>query len=174
MIAKPKTPSHTVISAVNAYLMARAYAETMKEAVDAVYLEVLTDLPLYTDKAPGRRGGTARQILTQGDMYLSSNEAGIEQTYSEVNHILRERGIKPDDMPDGHCPYLTADHLQTQAEWLVIDCGAEWLEIENHKDFRHKLLCNGLDKYHQFTDLIVKMVVSQPGYKNPLTGKAVA
>ena len=40
-------------------------------------------------------------------------------------------------------------------------------------DFRHKLLCAGLDKYRQFIDLVVGLVVNAPGFKNPLTGQEV-
>jgi hypothetical protein len=44
-----------VENAVNAYLLARAYAETMRESVDKVYAAVLVDIPMFDDIKLGVR-----------------------------------------------------------------------------------------------------------------------
>jgi hypothetical protein len=70
------------------------------------------------------------------------------------------------------CPALTAESLQNDAEHLIIDAVAEM--IGDSDDLAHNLICAGLDKYYQFIDLAVKMVVNMPGFKNPLTGEVAA
>ena len=167
----PQDIPQSVKSAVNAYLMARTYAECMREKVNEVYKESLEIFPLYTDLE--RRGGDKTQrIYDPSKMYLSKDEETCKDVYADVDFHLRKRNIKPESMPDGHSPALTAEHLQTQAQWLIIDTAGEMLGETG--DFQHKLLCNGLDKYNQFIDLVVKMVVNMPGFKNPLTGRKAA
>ena len=167
----PQDIPQGVKSAVNAYLMARTYAECMREKVNEVYKESLGIFPLYTDRNK-RRGGKSERIYDPEKMYLSKDDETCKDVYADVDFHLRKRNIKPESMPDGHCPALTAEHLQTQAQWLIIDTAGEMLGETG--DFQHKLLCAGLDKYHEFIDLVVKMVVNMPDFANPLTGRKVA
>jgi hypothetical protein len=172
MKSKPKmsevlTPALT--SAVNAYLMARTYAEVMTEKVEAVYLAILTECPVYGDLVPRRTGGEPVQILKSRDLYLCSNEALCQDVYEEANKRLRALKLKPADMKDEFCPALVAQRIQTDAENLLIEIAGKPFGITNQK-----LLCsaNGLKNRQEFIDLNVKLVVSQSGYKNPLTQKA--
>jgi len=165
-----KQVTQAVKSSVNAYLMARAYAETMREKVDEVYKETLDIFPLYTDLE--RRGGDKTQrIYNPGRMYLSKDDETCKDVYADVNFQLRKKGIKPDSMPDGHCPALTAEHIVVKTKHLLIDSMAEMLGEDD--DFQHKLLCAGLDKYQEFIDLAVRLVVNMPGFKNPLTKEEI-
>ena len=159
-----------VKSSVNAYLMARARAEVMTEKVDAVYEDILTETPLYADLEM-RGHDEPFQILKPKDMYLSTDEDFCAEVYAEANKRLREMGLKPDDMPDGHCPALVAQNLQRDCEWLIIDNAAEMLGYDG-KELHHKLLCAGLEKYHQFIDLVCKLVVNLPDFENPLKRRA--
>ena len=154
-----------VKSAVRAYLMARAYAETMREKVDEVYREILTECPVYADQF-----GHTEQILNSKDLYLCSDDTLCQDAFEIANHRLRAVGLKPDNMPDSHCPALVAENIQMEAEQLVIDNMAEALGQEGKKpgDFRHRLICSGLDKYHQFIDLACKLVINAPGFEPPL------
>ncbi len=150
-------------SCVNAYLMARAYAETMREKVDAIHREILTECPIYADKHEGR------QIFKSGDLYLCTNDALCQDFYEEADKRLRAAKLKPDNMPVDHCPALVAEHLQVKTEWLLIGAAGEPFGITNDK-----LLCtpNGLENRQKFIDLVVSLIVNQPDFKNPLTGKA--
>lgn len=173
-ITKPEI-TQAVKSSVNAYLMARAYAETMREKVDVVYKETLEIFPLYTDltsrRISKRRRCKPERIYDPERMYLSADEETCKEVYADVNHQLRKQGIKPETMPDDYCPALTAEHLQTKTEHILIDAAAEMLGETG--DFRHRALCLGLDKYKQFIDLVVSLVVNLPDFKNPLTGQEV-
>lgn len=151
-----------VKSYVNAYLMARAYAETMRAKVDAIHRDILTECPIYADVH-----GHTQQIFKSGDLYLCSNDALCRDFYDESNKRLRAAKLKPDDMPVDHCPALVAEHLQVKCEWALIEAAGRPFGITNDK-----LLCNGLKTRQEFIDLVCKMVVKLPGYKNPLTGKA--
>jgi len=148
-------------SAVKAYLMSRAYAETMREAVDKIEREILKECPLTNDLEINR-GKPAREITEPKHVYLCDNDDLLEEHYTAVNHRLRAEGLKPDDMPDDHCPALVAEHLQMDAEHLVVESTAEMLGEE---DFLHRLICHGMDKYHKFIDLVTGMIVNMPGFE---------
>lgn len=171
----PEQIPQSVKSAVNAYLMARTYAECMREKVNEVYKETLEIFPLYTDMYADleskRRRVEVKRIYDPADMYLSKDEDTCKDVYKDVDFQLRKKGLKPDSMPNDHCPALVAEHLQTKTERILIDAATEMLG--QNGNFRHTLLCNGLDKYYQFIDLVVKLVVNLQGFKNPLTGKRV-
>jgi hypothetical protein len=123
LTAKDVTPA--LKSSVNAYLVARAFAEVMRERVNVVYQEVLQIHPLYEDMETRRRGkGEPKRIFNPDRMYLSTDEETCSEVYAEVNLTLRERGIKQPETPDDHCPALVAEHLQTKAEHLIIESAA--------------------------------------------------
>lgn len=169
LIMQDVTPA--VKSSVRAYLMARAYAETMRAAVNPVYRESLEIHPLYTDRdelrAPSRRKPKER-ILDVDKMYLSKDDETCKEVYADVNFQLRKMGLKPASMPDDHCPALVAEHIQVKTQWLLIECAAEMMGIENPKDFNNRLLCNGLETHRKFIDLVVGLVVNLPGFESPL------
>ena len=163
---KPKIQdvlTQEVKSCVSAYLLARAYAKTMRDEVDAIHLQILTQCPVYADKSDGR------QILTSGELYLCTDDALCRDFYDEADKRLRAAKLKPSDMPTDHCPALVAEHLQTKTEWLLIAAAGEPFGITNDK-----LLCskNGLENRQKFIKLVVGLVVNSPGFRSPLTGKA--
>ncbi len=170
-ITKTKAPPQSVRSAVNAYLMQRAYAETMRQAVDEVHLAILTQCPIYANRYRGDHSGTGELILKSGNLYLAAeeDEAEVQEFYSEANHRLRECGLKPKGMKDSHCPALVEEHNRIKTEWLLCECGAEMLGVDDPKNFHNDLLCHGLAKVQEFIDLLCGLVVNEPGYKNPMT-----
>ena len=148
-------------SAVQAYLMQRAMAETMRAKVDAIHREILEECPVYADK---RDGGD--QILRSRDLYLCSDEALCEDFYAESDHLLKKAGIKPETMPRDHCPALVEEHNLTKVEWVLLnDIAGPHFGVDNDR-----LLCAGLEKRQQFLDLIVGAVVNSPKFENPLQG----
>lgn len=152
--------------AVNAVLMAKAYAEIKREQVDAVKLELLTE-SVYKVAEEFQERGRPERIITPKYDWLMSDEDSTDYL-ANVNHIERERGIKPKEMPDEHCPALCAEHVQIQAENLLIDTA--WPLVSDNEQGRNMLYGEMREK---FLDLVCKLVVNRPGYKNPLTGKAV-
>lgn len=147
----------TVKSLVGAYLMARVLAESMREQVNAIYLDILTECPIYGD----RDGG---QILDPGHLYLCSNMSLVQDAWAEADRRERKAGLKPVGMLNSHCPALVAEHGLLKVEWEIIKTSGEKLGITNTK-----LLCAGGSKMRQkFIDLVVGLVISLPDFKSPL------
>ena len=157
-----KEITSAVKSAVNAYLLARAHANTMREIVNKYYKEALEIYPLYTD-----RHKKAEQIYDVKRMYLSEDEQTCEDVYNDVEYRLRRDGIKPPEMPDGQCPALVAESIQRDAENLIIEATGEMLGMDiDSLEIKTRLLHMG--KYYEYIDLVCKLVVNLPDFKNPL------
>ena len=166
MTAKDVTQS--VKTSVSAYLMARAYAETMRERVDKIESAILVECPLPNDLEQ-KRGLAARQITDPNHVYLCTNDDYLQDYFQETDKRLREAGYKPDDMSKDHCPALVAEHLQTETEWILLDCASDMMKMGlDGQELNHRLLCKGMDKRQEFIDLVVGLVVNLPDFKNPL------
>ena len=155
-IANKVTPA--LKSAANAYLLARAYHETMREKVDEVYREILTEIPVYADQFDH-----TEQILDVKNLYLCSDDEECKDVYAEGNKRLREMGLKPDDMPDSHCPALVAERDQRDAERAIFEAASVMLELElTGQELNNGLLCmkKGLEKRQEFIDATVGLILS--------------
>lgn len=166
--------TQSVKSAVNAYLMARTLAECEKEKIDGMARKILESATYYTDINITREPKSKR-ITEPEKAWLMENEKHHEYLIS-LRKATEKAGYKIKPIPGEPeysylCPALTAESTQRDAEHLLIDATAEMLG--ESKDFRHNLICAGLEKYYHFIDLIVKAVVNMPGFKNPLTGKVI-
>lgn len=159
----PDSITPAIKSGVNAVLIARAYAETMRTEVNKVYAEILTECPVYAD-----RWGETKQILNPDDLYLCGNEDLVADAYAEANVRLRKLGLKPAEMLDDNCPALVAETLLIDAQHVLVGAAEEVFQGITID----KLLCAGLDKYKQWIDLLCGLVISLPDFHNPLTGKA--
>lgn len=170
LTAKDVTPA--VKSAVNAYLMARARAEVLRSKVDKIHRQILTEIEFYNDLEVEH--GKAKERITEPKYtYLCEDKAALERYFLESDKRERLAGLKPDDMPVDHCPACTAEWEQTQIEWLMLDCASEMLHMDiDGQELNHRLLCKGLETRQQFIDLIVKLVINLPDFRNPLTRKA--
>ena len=144
---------------VNAFLMAKTYALCMRERVDEVQRAILAECPLDTDPQWIEKGRTDEKITDPKHTYLAT-EVHFRDYQEECNHRLRKLGIKPDDMPDEHCPALVAEHLQVQAEWLLLEYG--WNAIGGADNGWKNLYGPEREK---FLDLMCKIVVNHPKYK---------
>ena len=146
-------------SAVNAYLMAKAYAMTMRERVDEVQRAILAECPLYIDPQWIEKGRQEEKITDPKHTYLAT-DTDSKLYFEECNWRERKLGIKPKDMPDEHCPALVAEHLQVQAEWLLLECG--WNAIGGEEGGWENMYGKNREK---FIDLMCKIVVNHPEYK---------
>lgn len=169
MKTKAEQVAESCETAVNAVLMARAYYEVKREQVDAIKREELALCYYYVaEEHAERRGGVGERITEPGLDWLMSEERFAEY-HHQINKVERERGIKPDTMPDEHCPACVAETVLMQAERLLIDIA--WpLISEDGSESGNGLLYG--DRRKLFLDLVCKLVVNRLGYKNPLTGKA--
>lgn len=156
-----------VVQAVDTYLLARTTLEVMQEENDKVYAEVLQRIPIWmsaTKWTERTKTGLKfpKQILTEKEIYLA-DDAEWEKIYREADKIFKERKYKPEDMDWNHDHLYQLKENLIEAEHLIASICAPAFDLTAEKLFEH------WTQYKQFIDLIVKLVVNQPGYVNPLT-----
>jgi hypothetical protein len=169
----PADVTPAVKSAASAVLMARAYAQSMRKQVNAIETAILAECPLFVadikSDAP-----TPERITDPAYVWMTDLDSPqYHEHLAETNRRLRAAGLKPDDMADAHCPALIAESIQRDAVHILIHAAAEMMDTGSGNDFCHKLLCSGMPKYCYFVDLLCKLVVNLPDFRNPLTGKTV-
>ena len=164
MKTKAESIAYACEAAVDAVLMARAYAEVKRDQVDAIKRDELALCHYYVAEEHAKRRGVGERITEPGLDWLMSEER-FSEYIMQIKKVERERGVKPDDMPDDHCPACVAETVRMQAERLLIDTA--WPLVSEDGSERGKGMLYG-DKRQLFLDLICKMVVNRPGYKNPL------
>ena len=155
--------------AVNAVLLAKAYAKIKREQVDAVSRRILAE-GVYLVAPDRQEHGRKNERITEPRYDWLMSDANFSGYHAKRNAILLEAGIKPADMPDDHCPALVAEHLLVKAEWVLLETAWALVAPDQPADGWEDLYDEMRKK---FIDLVIKMVVNRPGYKNPLTGKAV-
>lgn len=178
-----KSIPQSVKSAVDAYMLARTMAESEREKVDAIKRNILETADYWPCDEWSERGIERKPIRDPKHAYLM-DEKEWQSYSSDVRYALEMAGydIKQTEKTDPYwsylCPALCAESVQHDAERLLIRLGAEMLGVEKPGDFNNMLLCcfkdgkTGLQHRAEFIDLICKVVVNLPDYKNPLTGKA--
>lgn len=150
---------------VSSYLLARAYYEVTRDAVDAIYEVILQEIPLYANQPfTHRTGDHGLRITRVKDMYLSLDEDICAEIYYEAHIRLIKAGIKPKDMPQDNCPALVAESMLSNIRHeLVTETGKD-LDVTVNK-----LLCghDGLNRLQQWVDLVCKAVMSMPDFEPP-------
>ena len=151
------TLTRGLVDAVAEYLARRAEAEVVREAVDAVYSAVLAERPVMVDAEYRGRRCPAERITTQAMLHMASDSGWAAVCEAATARLLAD-GIKPADMDPAYCPALVAEERQHKAAVRLIHEGAPLVGEEGDpEDFRHALLCAGLDKYHEFIDLLCRL-----------------
>ena len=164
--------TQNVKSAVSAYLLARTYAEIMREKVDSIQSRILSETTYNVSPEFARRGRKIERIIEPKNTWLMST-ADLHDFLCDVRHECNRAGLETPQATDTtefwsyYCPALVAESLQKDAEHLLIESMAEMIGEASPKDFLHRLLCAGLAKYHHFIDLTVKMTLAHPDYTPP-------
>jgi len=148
---------------VRAYLLARTFYEVTKEKVDAVYAEIMEEIPVYSDaKHRVQRGGKVERIYDHEKLYLTDDDEACRRIWDEADKRLRAAGIKPDNMETDHCPALVARSELSKIQGALIDEAGKGMEITVDR-----LLSAGLDIYNKFIDLVVGATLANPKFKHP-------
>ena len=160
-----------VKSSVNAYLLARTLAECERAKVDTLAHEILKTRIYHADPKFIAMGHAGERITDPDKAWMLEAEEHHDYLI-DLKKAMQGAGYTIKSIPGEpeysyNCPALTAESMQRDAEHLIIDTMAEMLG--ESEELGHNLICAGMDKYHQFIDLAVKMVVNMPGFKNPLT-----
>lgn len=151
MLTKTFTPTQDMINAAKAVFAAKAWVETIKPTVNGYKKGVLARHQWHIAKQwVGRRGEKDRIILDPADSYLLSDQ-DAQVYYREVNEARKAAGlhVKSEDM----CPLLVAEHAEVKAIWGLFDA----MEGINGVT-QNQLLCAGLDKYKEMTELMLKLL----------------
>lgn len=146
------TMARALRGAVDALLLATAFAQVEREKCDKIQRQLL---------GSGRYGGDGDPRYT----YLLGEEP-CRRYFADLDRAYREAGY---NVEPGHCPALIAECLQTQAEWGLIEAAQEFFpDVTNHR-----LLCgtkdmDGLETRKKYLDLLCGLVINYPGYTSPL------
>jgi hypothetical protein len=108
------------------YCTALAFAQTMREQVDAIAARLLAEeCPLYMDL-----NGRGDRIVAPKDTWLCEDQPALDAYYAAMDRELRAAGLKPDEMEDGYCPALVAEHNAQKLRWAIIDAMAPLVGID--------------------------------------------
>jgi hypothetical protein len=163
----PEDITPAIKSAVNAVLMAKAMALVQRERVDQIERRILAQATYRGMPEWIERGLCPARILDPKETYMIREE-DQEDYRAEWQIAIDALGYK---LPRDHCPALIAEDLQRQAEAVLIEAAEPVFGVTKDQLFQS---AKGLENYRRYIDLLCGLVVKLPGYKNPLTGKAVS
>jgi hypothetical protein len=172
----PKELAKELTPAVNAYLLARTFAECEREKVDAIQQHLLNTASYFTADEHNNRGMKKERITDPKYAWLMA-ESEFHEYWSDVRKALEDKGyvIQPAKDAKGYwdyyCPACTAESLQNDTEHLIVD---QYAELQGEEEFLHRLICAGMETYHKFIDLTVGFVVNSPGFVPPEIKKGAA
>jgi len=158
--------------------MAMANAQVWRERIDTMERDILKredGSPMFRTAEEHLKHGHKEEWITDPKWAWLMSKDDFDEYYAECQFRIKNNGWQIAGECEGHCPALVAEHLQTQAEWALILAAEEFFPgVTNDK-----LLCGtqdtlGLECRQKYLDLLVKLVVNAPGYRNPLTKQAVA
>lgn len=159
-------PTNVKLS-TDAYLLTKAQYEVIKEKVDKVYTEILTEpqFAIYNDMEIRQERATEKRLITDSSkMYLSDDEETCKAIYIEADKRLKALGIKPQEMKTEFCPALVANDQLNKAQRALIESVGQMLD---QPDNFFDLLLRNYSKFNEFVDLSVKMVLAHPDYTPP-------
>ncbi len=114
--------SPKVKAAQLALIAARAFAQVTREKVDA-YIAPVFAAYAFTDEHTGEPITTPRDLYRTGPL----QETECARFYAACDEAHRANGYQ---MPVGHCPALTAEHLETKAENNLLRAALAAMEWE--------------------------------------------
>ena len=147
---KPQDVLPVIQGPVDLLLIATALAQLERERCDKIQRRML---------ATGKYGGDGNPKTT----YLLTDEAA-KRYFADLDQEYLDAGYT---MEPGHCPALTAEYMQTKAEWAMIEAAEPFFGVTNDK-----LLCGvkgmgGLETRQKYLNLLIGFVVNSPGYVPP-------
>lgn len=162
------TLTNEMLSATNAYLMARSLAETLKPVIRQIESDLLKEMPINYDpkySAPGNRMGGDHcigRITNPDELYLADLDSPEVAAYWDALEIKKQERFPDPARPKGHCPYCVADHQRLIAENLMIDTA---VSLHGHKKMTHDTVYG--DDRKQLVHLILGLVINHPQFKAP-------
>ncbi len=152
--------------AVNTLLDAKLIAQVEREKMDKLDAELLQRFEIFTSSRwanGGPRSMPVRRITKEKDLYLADQDSEVMTDYYKARREgIAALGYK---VEGDTCPALVAENLVMDARAEVVKVAGPMFGLG--ADPVQRLMCAGMDKYDEFIDLCMKLVVSFPGYRNP-------
>lgn len=111
--------------AAKAVLMAQAFAELERARVDAYILPIFQTYTFRVNPKWAERYGET--VKAPKDLYLCDEEDKVQNYFEDCDQAHRAHGFTG---PQGHCPALTAEHLHTLAEGLLMELAKDLTGID--------------------------------------------
>lgn len=109
-------------------LMARAYAQLMRERVDAYIQPLFASYTFYVSDDVAARTGRRERITDIKRLYLTNLQGRDYLDFLEdCDHAHRKHGFTG---PAGHCPALVAEELQRKAEYALLLAASDLFGVE--------------------------------------------
>jgi hypothetical protein len=112
------------------WMEAKALAETVREKVDAIRVDVLkNDVKLYNDldmsfkerQSSRFKDIERKRILDPKEDYQTQDDDEQARYYALLVEKTRAAGLRTPDMTDDQCPALVAEYDLVKVEWLILD-----------------------------------------------------
>jgi len=161
MIKNAKKMSRAIMPQVNALLIARVKAETIRKQIDAMDRELLTAEIYRPDPDTYSRDpeNMPERIIEPRDIWTMSEDdySRYQQTRDDRiqsdGWIVKERGF---------CPALVAEYSVTQCEWALCE------EAEKHvAEMNHERISRDMDLRDRAIEIMIGLAVNAPGYRKP-------
>lgn len=147
-------------SAVKAFIMAKAWTETVKPIVEGYQTRILAEkqypISQETKERCNKRGGIGFDVILTSDHTHYMEDADFDQYLAlvKVEHLKNFPKLA-DEIEKGFCPLLMAQSDQREAAHLIIQ-NAEYITKVNLDQVTRLHPA----KYKEFIDLTVKFVMS--------------
>ncbi len=149
------TPTEDMKSAATATFLAMAFVETVKPIVKGYQHEILNTYQWRTsDKELGTRGRLYDdEIVKDPDHTYMLPDEDFQLYLAECREAQARAGLKTDN-PD-HCPLLVAEHIQVNAEGILIEAMEPLTGVNKDLIFA---MSDSLGTYRKYIDLSLKLM----------------
>lgn len=156
----PPTITPELKNAVETFLLAKAYTETIRPIVREYQRQLLAEMQLPISEEWTQRRG---EEFPEGTLILEPQQTwmlGDEDArayYDRLHplHLAHGFDVKPD-----YCPLLMAEADQSDAERLVLNAAQYITGLEPHEFMHPANGRTGMENYHHATELVVGLVLS--------------
>ena len=147
--AHPPTITPALRDAVQAYLLARAYTQTIRPTVEAYKRATLIASNVrYDTRYEERRG---REFITElADAWMGRDE-DTDRYFRALDDAHAAHGF---DVPAGYCPLLIAEYDEIKARWAICE------ESEYISGLKRADITINLDRFREYTELMVGLVLT--------------
>ena len=147
MEPKDFKPTAEMFNVAQALLQAMAFKETIRPIVEGYEQKILDEMrPL--DRYEG-------ELITDIKYTYMMPDDIFAIYHSRCKAARDAAGLHVEK--DDFCPFLVADTFVVDATRALVEIMEPVFKVSHHA-----LLCSGLDKFHEYVDLMLKMLVSHP------------